>query len=302
MKDTLKRFLQSVPTSTYILTFLLLLIVAFTIYGAFQYRDVTTTLKNTTSDLASTTLTLEQKTKELYDFQNANSNLSATLGDEQTKNDLLNEQMQSMSYTLGILDKLSKTDRELLQKYSKVYFLSENYVPSSLSNIDQTFLFRKNKPEQIHTNVKPYLENLLRTANAEGVYFSVLSAYRSFGTQANLKATYKVIYGSGTANKFSADQGYSEHQLGSALDFTATSTGEALTGFEKTKGYEWLMQNAYKFGFILSYPKGNKYYIYEPWHWRFVGVELATKLHNENKYFYDLDQREINTYLVKIFD
>jgi len=55
--------------------------------------------------------------------------------------------------------------------------------------------------------------------------------------------------------------------------------------FNKTKAYQWLLNNAYKYGFILSYPENNEYYIYEPWHWRFVGIKLATKLHNENKFF-----------------
>ena len=59
----------------------------------------------------------------------------------------------------------------------------------------------------------------------------------------------------------------------------------------------------HEFGFSMSYPRDNPLGVmYEPWHWRFIGVALATKLHNENKYFYDLDQREIDTYLSKIFD
>jgi LAS superfamily LD-carboxypeptidase LdcB len=63
------------------------------------------------------------------------------------------------------------------------------------------------------------------------------------------------------------------------------------------------MQNhAYIYGFVLSYPKNNGYYVYEPWHWRFVGVKLATDLHNQGKNFYDMDQRTIDTYLLNIFD
>ncbi len=131
----------------------------------------------------------------------------------------------------------------------------------------------------------------------------IASAYRSFDTQESLKTSYKVIYGAGSANQFSADQGYSEHQLGTAVDLiTPSMKGSLTTAFDKTPASLWLNDNAYKYGFILSYPKGNTYYQYEPWHWRFVGVQLATRLHNENKHFYDLDQRDINTYLVNIFD
>jgi D-alanyl-D-alanine carboxypeptidase len=88
----------------------------------------------------------------------------------------------------------------------------------------------------------------------------------------NLKSQYRVTYGAGTANSFSADQGYSEHQLGTTVDFTTPKVGGTLTGFDKTDSYKWLQNNAYKYGFILSYPSSNGYYIFEPWHWRFVGL------------------------------
>ncbi len=52
----------------------------------------------------------------------------------------------------------------------------------------------------------------------------------------------------------------------------------------------------------MSYPKSNIYYQYEPWHWRFVGEDLAEDLHDDKKNFYELDQREIDKYLIKIFD
>jgi len=110
-----------------------------------------------------------------------------------------------------------------------------------------------------------------------------------------------VTYGSG-ANQFSADQGYSEHQLGTSVDFTIPANGAMFSKFESDPAYSWLVENAHKYGFTLSYPKGNAYYKFEPWHWRFVGVALATHLHNENKYFYDLVQREIDVYLIKLFD
>jgi D-alanyl-D-alanine carboxypeptidase len=110
-----------------------------------------------------------------------------------------------------------------------------------------------------------------------------------------------MTYGTG-ANKFSADQGYSEHQLATAFDFTTPEIHDMIIGYDKTAAYTWMTANAYKYGFILSYPPHNSYYVYEPWHWRFVGIALATYLHNSNQYFYQLDQRTINTYLVSIFD
>ena len=274
--------------------------------GVYFYYVQNLNLKSIRNELASTTEAYQQDVQllrsNLLAEKNTNTDLHGSLQAEQARNDQFSNQVESLSTVVGQLYKLSKTDKELLQKYSKIYFLNENYIPSQLSEIDQIFLLRKTKPEQIHTNIKPYIENMMRAASSSQISLLVLSAYRSFGTQATLKTNYKITYGTTAANKFSADQGYSEHQLGSTADFSTDTIGENLAGFDKTKSFEWMTQNAYKYGFTMSYPKGNKYFQYEPWHWRFVGVELATKLYNENKYFYDIDQRTINDYLIKIFD
>lgn len=192
-------------------------------------------------------------------------------------------------------------DKELLKKYSKVYFLNENYAPQKLSLIDSKYIFNKSRQEYIHTSVLPFLERLLSDAWKTGIKLKIISAYRSFAEQAGLKSSYSIIYGSG-ANKFSADQGYSEHQLGTTVDFTTEELGNNFSNFAKTNAYQWLKNNAHKYGFILSYPENNKYYIFEPWHWRFVGIKLATNLYNNNQNFYDLDQKEIDQYLIYIFD
>jgi D-alanyl-D-alanine carboxypeptidase len=143
---------------------------------------------------------------------------------------------------------------------------------------------------------------MLTAADADQVKIYVQSAYRSFNEQQALKGVYTVTYGAGTANQFSADQGYSEHQLGTALDFITSGLGGQLEGFDDTKAFTWLMQNAYRYGFILSYPKNNKFYVFEPWHWRYVGVKLATYLHDNNMNFYDMDQRKIDEYLINVFE
>ena len=232
-----------------------------------------------------------------------NQELSQNLQAQQSQSNSLGQTLSGLAGTVNTLEKLSKTDRELLQKYSKVYFLNENYVPVQLSNIDQKYLQNKDANLQFHTIVMPYFTKMLDDAASNvSAVIQVVSAYRSFGTQSALKSSYRTTYGIG-ANSFSADQGYSEHQLGTTVDLTAQNFDPVLdTKFDTTTAFVWLTNNAYKYGFVLSYPKNNAYYQYEPWHWRFVGVALATKLHNENKYFYDLDQRDINIYLANIFD
>jgi len=231
-----------------------------------------------------------------------NSDLAANLQAERSRNKIFESQINEISGTVGTLKKLSETDPELLKKYSKVYFLNENYAPANLSSIDSQYLYDANKPQLIHSGVLRYLEALIAAAKRDGAALQVVSAYRSFYEQAYVKISYKITYGAGTANRFSADQGYSEHQLGTAVDFTAPEVKEVLLKFEKSAAYAWLTQNAYKFGFTLSYPKNNSYYQFEPWHWRFVGTALATKLHSANEYFYNLSQGEIDQYLISFFD
>lgn len=240
-----------------------------------------TKLASTTSEKLLVADSLQKEKENTYIFQN---------------------QIQNLAGTVGVLEKLSKTDTELLKKYSKVYFLNENYIPPKLTLIPEQYIFEKNKKIEIHEQVWPHLQTMLESAKADGVIILIASGYRSFGTQAGLKSTYKVIYGAGTANKFSADQGYSEHQLGTTLDFTTPEIGGALVGFDKTPAYKWLTENAHKYGFVMSYPKNNSYYIFEPWHYRFVSIPLATSLHNDNLHFYDLDQRVIDQYLINFFE
>src|SRR3989338_2860030 len=110
------------------------------------------------------------------------------------------------------------------------------------------------KEEYFHALAFPYLQKLLDDARGSGVEMKIVSGYRSFETQKDLKSKYKVTYGSG-ANTFSAEQGYSEHQLGTAVDFTSVPLGAAFEKFDTTTPYFWLTEVAHKYGFVLSYPK-----------------------------------------------
>lgn len=264
-------------------------------FGGFKYR----TLGQTNAKLSSQ---LIEKDKQISDIQFEKNSLSEALTSEQLKNQEFENQIDDLTRKVGGLVKLSKIDEELLQKYSKVFFLNENYIPQRVSKIDEDFVFPEGKEIEFLSNAMPFLKNLLNKAEDDDLNLKVTSGYRSFDTQSGLKASYRVIYGAGTANQFSADQGYSEHQLGTAVDFTTPSSDASLVGFEQTPEYKWLQENAYRYGFVLSYPPNNSYYIFEPWHWRFVGEELATKLHREKKNFFDLDQRDLDKYLVRIFD
>lgn len=296
-------------------TLLVLIILTITLtIGGFIYIKIVDThyveLKQKTNTeiqlLASTTASLSQSIKliqeNLSENQNFNNALTVSLAEEQQRANTFQSQLQQVSGTVGTLDKLSKTDKELLEKYSKVYFLNEHYVPSSVSEIGSVYLYSITRPLKFHTQALPHLTRMIDDALTASTTLYVKSAYRSFYEQASLKSAYTMTYGAGTANSFSADQGYSEHQLGTTVDLTTLGLGGELVGFDKKPAFTWMQENAYKYGFILSYPKNNGYYIYEPWHWRYVGVALATKLYNEGTTFYNTDQRVIDSYLISIFD
>lgn len=265
-------------------------------YG-YQKNEV---LKLTQANLASTTISHDMQVEEL---NKQKDDIQEQYEKEKRRNEKFEKQIDDINDSVSDLEKLKKLDKELLQKYSKVYFLNEHYIPKRIELIDKEYVIADHYPQSFNSDALEYLEDMFDAAKKDGIDLRVVSAYRSFSTQAAVKANYKVIYGAGTANQFSADQGYSEHQLGTTIDLTTLSLGSA--NFEKIDtdpAYAWLTANAYRFGFVLSYPKNNKYYIYEPWHWRFVGTDLARDLYDDKINFYDMDQRKIDTYLLHIFD
>lgn len=290
-----------------ILTLFLIGIIIYSILGLYNLNKRVTSLS---IDLKSLEGTLASTTAELRNAINqTHTSLSNELNQEKQTSAAIEQklgnyerQVSTVSGTVDTLQKLSKTDPELLQKYSKVFFLNEYYAPARLSEIPTDYTYSNTKILKFQTDVWPHLKQLLDDSKRDGVTTYVFSSYRSFNEQSALKNQYKITYGAGSANQFSADQGYSEHQLGTAVDLITSGLGGVLDGFDTTASYTWLQNNAYKYGFILSYPKDNTFYVFEPWHWRYVGVKLATDLHNQGKNFYNLDQRKIDEYLVNFFE
>lgn len=266
--------------------------------------EVGSVLSGTRAEKDARIATLEAElastTELLRTTEEARESYQRRFEEKEEEVDELAGQVKKISGTVGILDKLAKTDPELLMKYSKVYFLSEHYTPEKLTKIAEKYSAVPTD-QYLETRVYGELTDMIDDAKDDDVNITVRSAYRSFEAQKNLKSAYSVSYGTG-ANAFSADQGYSEHQLGTTVDLTSPENGNQLAGFDGTKAFAWLQKNAHKYGFILSYPGGNAYYIYEPWHWRYVGHDLAGDLKDDGKNFYDLDQREIDEYLVTVFD
>lgn len=116
-------------------------------------------------------------------------------------------------------------------------------------------------------------------AKKQGVWLTAFSTFRSYNRQKELYTSYVNRHGTAEANRFSAKPGHSEHQTGLAFDFGGSDQSKWLKeSFAATKEGKWLEANAHTYGFILRYPKGKEAitgYMYEPWHFRYIGSELA---------------------------
>jgi len=119
-------------------------------------------------------------------------------------------------------------------------------------------------------------------AESQGLTLNIISGFRSYSHQNNLYNNYVAKDGKAAADRYSARPGHSEHQTGLAIDINSL-----YQSFENTNEGKWLKDNSYRYGFILRYPKDGEQvtgYMYEPWHFRYVGVELATKLYNNGSW------------------
>lgn len=178
-----------------------------------------------------------------------------------------------------------KVEGEMLLAYvNKTYALPSWYVPSGLVSLSGEV--KTIEPEVLRKTVLPYLKDLFATAEkACGCKLAVLSAYRSYQTQQKVYNYWVNQVGEYYADLGSARPGHSEHQLGTTIDFTSSTVGYRLTrDFGFTTEGVWLENNAYNYGFVLSYPKGKDGitgYIWEPWHFRFVGKEVAKEVHDK---------------------
>ena len=127
-------------------------------------------------------------------------------------------------------------------------------------------------------------QKLVDAGEKEGYHIRNNSAYRSYNTQSGLYNNYKNSNGLTWADKWSARPGHSEHQTGLALD-VGVKNEYSLGKFESSPEFTWMKNNAHLYGFILRYPKGKEYitgYGYEPWHYRYVGVDVATYIYENN--------------------
>lgn len=147
----------------------------------------------------------------------------------------------------------------------------------------------------LRNDVIPRIREMFIDAEESGHILMVTSAFRRPEIQTSLYKFWVDLSGE-DAKRGIAEAGHSEHQLGTTVDLTAKSVGYSGVSerLGKTKDGIWLKENSYKYGFIMSYPEGKEAitgYRYEPWHFRYVGVDIAKDIHNEGltaKEYFDL--------------
>ena len=163
---------------------------------------------------------------------------------------------------------------------NKYYYLEEDYVPDDLKPIKKQYALDGMKLVEEACNA---FENMAKAAEKENLTIVAMSAYRSYSYQVNLYNRYVKSDGKEAADTYSGRPGHSEHQTGLAVD--VYNQKETYTNFEKTKEFTWMQNHASEYGFILRFPKNKENetgYIYESWHYRYVGVEIAKYIKEHN--------------------
>ena len=169
---------------------------------------------------------------------------------------------------------------DLLMLVDKKHGLPEDYEPKDLVNLDKRGLTVTKSKMELRALVLPDLAAMTQAARLAGTDVTISSAYRSYGRQSFLYDLAVERTGLEQASRLVAKPGHSQHQLGTGVDF-----GSIDLGYEDTHEGQWVLANAWRFGFSLSYPQGLEDvtgYQYEPWHFRHLG-RVATEL--ERRFF-----------------
>ncbi|QCT01246.1 peptidase M15B and M15C DD-carboxypeptidase VanY/endolysin [Paenibacillus algicola] len=158
--------------------------------------------------------------------------------------------------------------------------LPEGYEPADLREPKVPFSFSEPHEKRLmRTEAAAALEELFAAAEKDGMELRAISGYRSYERQQSVYQNHVRTKGEAEAARISALPGTSEHQTGLAMDVSSPSAGNELSAaFGETAEGKWLAQHAPEYGFIIRYPQGEEDvtgYVYEPWHLRYVGKDLA---------------------------
>ncbi|MEE8369295.1 MAG: D-alanyl-D-alanine carboxypeptidase family protein [Dehalococcoidia bacterium] len=172
---------------------------------------------------------------------------------------------------------------DLLQIVDKERSLPSGYVPPDLVDLPVGVLAPGIDEWQMRRTVALALVEMIEAAAASGIEMRVTSAFRSFQQQDATFQFWVDMVGQEEAERISARAGHSEHQMGTTADISSAAVGyQAIEEFGGTAAGRWLAEQAWEYGFALSYPAGAEEitgYKYEPWHWRYLGRQHAERWH-----------------------
>ena len=216
------------------------------------------------------------KEKRYQDYQKQNPDLS-------WKDVLLrvNIGLDQPYYTNTQESKHLYSNYVLVNKYT---YLKEDYIPKNLVVIDSAY---SKGGISLSEEAQKSFEEMASQAKEDGYTIRAISAYRSYDYQVQLYRRYVEQDGVEEADTYSARPGFSEHQTGLCVDIDDGVFD--FNQFESSKSFDWMMENAYLYGFILRYPKGKEAitgYQYEAWHYRYVGKKIAQYI-KEHDLVYD---------------
>jgi len=181
------------------------------------------------------------------------------------------------------LDKDYYEDPEIVKSYSTVMLvnkynkLGDVYEPKDLTELTKC----SDRGQSLAKEAKEAYDKLCDASIKEGLHLGVTSSYRSYESQQDVYAENLKSNGKEYTVNYVASPGFSEHQTGLALDVKSTVSSP----FKTTKEYKWMLENAYKYGFILRFPEGKEEltgFNAEAWHFRYVGVDIATFIYNND--------------------
>ena len=213
--------------------------------------------------------------KRYQDYHKLNSNLS--VNEVVTR---VNLNLDLPYYTNTKEAKYLNTFYTLVNKYN---YLRDDFVPNNL--VEMTIPYSKEGIYLVE-EARDNFYKLVDKAKEEGLTIRAISAYRGYTYQKRLYDKYVEADGVNKADTYSARPGFSDHQTGLAIDVDNTTS--SFENFTNTKEYQWMLDNSYKYGFILRYPSGKESittYQFESWHYRYVGLKLAKKIKASNLTF-----------------
>jgi len=248
--------------------------------------------------LNNTKNTNKTQNKELKVSENTDNSLTAKLKKEKyyIENNLdrylkyaeENSNLELSKIITDINSNLDKTKYEDTEKtnikddnlmlVNKYYYLTEDYEPDDLVTL--TSKYNTGVNSKMRKEAANQFMKMSDAATLDNITIKNASGYRSYNYQVNLYNKYVERDGKKAADTYSARPGFSEHQTGLTSDINQIDNS-----FENTDAFKWLQDNAYKYGFILRFPKDKEDvtgYQYEPWHYRYVGEYVAEKMHDEN--------------------